>query len=311
MTQKDLYHGKSNMVALNQTTMRIAITGAAGLIGKALTKHFTPENQVLALTRNDLDITNHLSVRKLILSERPDLIINCAVLGVDACEDDPTLAMATNVKGPEALARAAAEIDSQIIHFSTNYVFDGRIEKDSLYSIDNGANPISVYGKTKLAGELAVLSNSPRSYVVRTSWVFGPDKSNFFSDVPKNLKLGKPFRAVTDVLANTTYVSDLASRVEQIIKRQCYGTYHVVNSGVCSYYDYALEAARILKLSTAEMERLIQPFSSDMMHWHAVRPRYSPMSCFLSERLGFAALRDWREALAEFIRISTVDAQSM
>jgi len=282
--------------------MRIAIIGAAGLIGKELTRHFANGNTVVSLTRGDLDITACQAVRKVILDERPDLIINCAVLGVDACENDPALAQATNVDGPEALARVSEEIGAVIVHFSTNYVFSGKLAKGGFYSTDHAADPISVYGKTKLAGEEAVLGNSSRACIVRTSWVFGHGKSNFFSDVAANLIAGKSIRAVTDVWASTTCVSDLVNRIDEIAKHQYRGVYHIVNSGVCSYYDFALEAAKILNLPAIEIDRLIQPAQAEMMQWRASRPGYSPMRCVLSEELGFAPMRDWREALAEFIR---------
>ena len=281
--------------------MRIAIIGAAGLIGQALTQHFAYQNEVIALKHHDLDITDELCVRNLILAERPNLIINCAVLGVDACENDPALAEATNVRGPEILARVSTEIGSEIIHFGTNYVFDGSLKRDASYSIDDIANPISVYGKTKLTGEQAVLRNSRKAYIARTSWVFGSGKSSFFNDVPQNLVSGNPFRAVTDVWASTTYISDLVNRVEQILKRQYWGVYHVVNRGVCSYYDFALEAANILNISATERDRLIEPVRASEMQWYALRPEHSPMRCILSEKLGFAPMRDWRKALAEHI----------
>src|SRR5262245_55339196 len=135
--------------------MRIAIIGAAGLIGKELTRHFANGNTVIPLGHADLDITDDQAVRAVVLDQRPNLIINCAVLGVDACENDPVLAQATNVDGPQALARVSAEIGAEILHFSSNYVFDGKLTKGGLYSADDAANPISVYGKTKLAGEQA------------------------------------------------------------------------------------------------------------------------------------------------------------
>jgi len=115
----------------------------------------------------------------------------------------------------------------------------------------------------------------------------------------------KPFGAVTDVSASTTSVADLTNGIEQILARQYYGKYHVVNSGVCSYYDFALEAARILRLSKIETDRLIRPATSTEINWRAPRPSYSPMRCILSETLGFAPMRDWRDALVEFIKSGT------
>src|SRR5262245_24578121 len=161
--------------------MKIAIIGAGGFVGKELTRFFSPRNDVLALTRHSLDITDGHAVRRMITDIRPDLIINCAVLGVDDCEANPSMAHSVNVVGPQCLAEAAAEIDAEILHFSTNYVFDGKREVGSFYTNRDAALPINKYGETKLAGELEVRMAAPKSYIIRTSWVFGVGKEdNFF-----------------------------------------------------------------------------------------------------------------------------------
>lgn len=282
--------------------MKIVIAGAGGLVGKEFARHFSDEHQVLALKHGDLDITDAQAVRRLIFNERPALIINCAVLGVDACELEPTLAWSVNVTGAENLAKAAADINAEVLHISTNYVFGGKREGDSFYTVEDAPNPINVYGQTKLAGEGAVRAASRRSFIIRTSWIFGIGKKNFFSTAHRSLKAARRIRAITDVRASSTYVGDLVSRVAEILPRQRYSIYQVVNNGLCSYYDFALEAARILKFSDVEMMRLIEPVKSSATRQNAQRPRYTPMQCIVSEELGLAALRDWREALAEYIR---------
>ncbi|MDQ3012463.1 MAG: sugar nucleotide-binding protein, partial [Acidobacteriota bacterium] len=140
------------------------------------------------MTHQALDITDREAVKRFINQAQPDLVINCAVLGVDVCEADPALAQAINVSGPKFLAEAVAEIDAEILHISTNYVFDGKRESGSYYTINDAALPINVYGETKLAGELAVNKAAPKSYVVRTSWVFGQGKENFFSAAVRALR---------------------------------------------------------------------------------------------------------------------------
>lgn len=282
--------------------MKIVVAGAGGLVGKEFARRFYNEHQVLALKHSDLDITDAQAVRRLILDERPALIVNCAVLGVDACELEPSSAWSVNVAGAENLAKAAADIDAEVLHVSTNYVFDGKRESDSFYTIEDAPNPINVYGQTKLAGERAVNAALPRSYIVRTSWVFGAGKENFFSTAQRSLKAAKRIRAITDMCASSTYVRDLVSRSIEILTRQRYSTYHVVNDGLCSYYDFALEAARILKFSDAEVMRLIEPVKALEIPHIAQRPRYTPMRCIVSEELGLAPLRDWRAALMEYLR---------
>lgn len=284
--------------------MKIVITGAAGLVGAKLAAHFAGSHEVLALRHRDLDITDRAAVRRLILSEHPSLVINCAVVNVDDCERDPHLAQAINIDGPRWLAEAAAEKAADFLHFTTNYVFDGEPVGRAPYTAQDEARPINVYGQTKLAGERAVCAASSRSFIVRTSWVFGPGKDNFLSTAHHHLLSSKRIRAVTDVWASATYVGDLVARTSEILARGRYGLYHVVNSGVCSYYDFAVEAARLAGLGEMDAERLIEKVNEAEAHRLARRPRYTPMRCLLSEELGLAAMRDWRAALADFVQRS-------
>ncbi|HKC62733.1 MAG TPA: dTDP-4-dehydrorhamnose reductase [Pyrinomonadaceae bacterium] len=283
--------------------MKILIVGAGGFIGKEFARYYSNKCTVLALKRDALDITDREAVRKLIFNERPTVIINCAVLGVDACQINPSKAWAINTEGAEILAKAASDIDAEVLHISTNYVFDGRPEEKSFhYTIRDTPAPINLYGITKLEGERAVCSASSRSFIVRTSWVFGPGKKNFFSTVHRSLRAQERVRAATDVRASATYVRDFVKRVDEILLRRLYATYHVVNSGICSYHDFALEAARNLHLSTEVVEQLIEPVCAADIPLEAPRPRFTPMRCVVSEEMGLAPMRDWRAALADYIR---------
>ena len=257
--------------------MRIAVTGASGLVGSAVVRHFG----ATGLTHRDLDITDAAAVQRVVSGF--DLVINCAVIGVDECERDPALARAVNVDGPANLARAA----KAVLHFSSNYVFGGSQEK--LYSIDDEARPVNEYGRTKLAGEREVLRLNRNAYVIRSSWIFGPGKPSFISTAHRRLRAGEPLRAVADVWASATYVLDLVERVAEMIDRGELGVHHVVNGGVCSNETFALEAARIVGASP----QLVEPASTKIVH-AAPRPRYTPLRAS-------PPLRDWREALAAYI----------
>lgn len=282
--------------------MKIIITGAGGFVGKELARVFASDHQVTALNHQALDITDREAVNRFITEAQPDLVINCAVLGVDVCEADPALAEAVNVAGPTFLAEAVAEIDAEIMHLSTNYVFDGNRELGTYYTINDEALPINKYGTTKLAGERAVSGAAPKTYLVRTSWVFGPGKENFFSTAAQLLTERKRVRAVNDIWASVTYVSDLAARINEILVRRRYGTYHVVNDGFCSHYDFAVEIARNLNLSNAERDGLIESVSESQMQRRAARPRHTPMRCLLTEEWGLPPMRHWHTALSDFLR---------
>jgi len=278
------------------------IAGAGGLVGREFAAQFSKKYQVSALTHNDLDIANPVTVRQLILAHRPSLIINCAVLGLDACQLDQSRAWNVNVRGTENLARAAADVDAEFLHISTNYVFDGKREDCSFYTRADVPRPINIYGQTKLAGEIAARSACQRTFVVRTSWVFGAGKKNFFSTAPKFLKTSMRIQAITDVWANSTYVRDLVTRVDEILMRRHYDIYHVVNNGICSYYDFAVEAARILNIPDTLVEDLVERVSALEIQNSAQRPRFTPMRCVASEEIGLAPMRDWRASLLDYMR---------
>lgn len=272
--------------------MRVLITGAAGLVGSALAEAYGGDD-VFALRHRDLDITDPGAVRETMQRLRPDVVFNCAVIGVDECEADPRLAERVNVDGPAHLAAAAERVGAVMVHFSSNYVFDGGRTDGLPYTIDDEPRPINVYGATKLRGERAVAAAASRALVVRTSWIFGAGKESFLSTAAARLARGERIRAITDTFASTTSVADLVARVRELVQRGPAGTYHVVNDGVCSYETFAMEAARLVGADDALIERTTESRP-------APRPRWTPMRCLLSERLGLAPLRPWQDALAAY-----------
>lgn len=275
--------------------MKIAIVGAAGLVGSEFARQLASDHHVRPFTHAEIDVTDRESTTRQIFALRPELIINCAVTGVDYCEREPELARAVNSRGPENLAKAAAAIDASLVHFSSNYVFDGE-RKDGGYTVEDPPRPLSIYGRTKVEGERAVRAATNRHFIVRTSWVFGPGKNNFLSNVPQSLLAGDEIPAITDVVASATYVCDLVERSLEIVSRGKCGTYHVVNSGLCSYLEFVQESARLLGLKPK-----IKPVTLGELQLPAARPYYSPMSCKESEVLGLAPKRAWQAGLADFI----------
>ena len=283
--------------------MKILITGAAALVGNYFYARTAPRHEVSALGHADLDIADHGAVERCVRDTRPDLIVNCAVIQVDESEENPAKAHAVNVDGPRFLAEAASRIGAEIVQFSTQYAFDGEPVGREFYTIKDVPRPVNNYGKTKVAGEDAVRDSCARSYVIRTSWVYGRGKNSFLCTVHDDLRSGKRVRAIDDIWSSTTYAADLVDRVLEIQARRQYGTYHVVNDGVCTYYDYALEAGRLAGFDRAQIDASIDITHERDMQRVAARPRYTPMRCLLSEEMGLAPMRGWREALAAYVRV--------
>jgi dTDP-4-dehydrorhamnose reductase len=235
------------------------------------------------------------------LALRPTLIINCAVIQVDESELNPAKAQAVNVEGPRFLAQVANRIGVEMVQFSTQYAFEGEPLGRSPYTIEDRPRPVNRYGRTKVASEAAVRDSNHRSYIIRTSWVYGNGKNSFLCTVHKDLQSAQPVRAIDDIWSSTTYVEDLIERLRLILNKRRYGTYHIVNEGVCSYYEFALEAGRLIGLSREQLDPLIEVAKETDMHRIATRPRYTPMRCLFSEELGLPRMRHWRDALSAYV----------
>jgi len=282
--------------------MRILVTGAAGLVGHHLARRLARDHDVLALKHSELDIADRGAVNSCVSAAKPSLIVNCAVIQVDEAEQNPPKARAVNIEGPQWLAAVASELGAEIIQFSTQYAFDGEPVGRPPYTITDEPRPVNEYGRTKVASEKAVRDACARSYIIRTSWVYGSGKNSFLCTVHKDLRAGKSVRAIVDIWSSTTYLEDLIQQVLRILKKRRYGTYHIVNEGVCSYYEFALEAGRLVGLSRHQLDPLIEVIKEAEMQRSAPRPPYTPMRCILSEKLGLPPMRDWRAALADYVR---------
>ncbi len=259
---------------------------------------------MIAFSHGELDITDRAAVVRRVAEAAPSLVINCAVVQVDDAERDPARAYAVNADGPRFLAEAAVRLGAEMIHFSTQYAFDGEPVGREPYTTADEVRPVNVYGRSKIAGEQAVRDCCAKSFIVRTSWVYGPGKENFLCTVHRDLKKGQVVRVIDDIWSSTTYVEDLVARVMEIQAARRYGTYHVVNEGVCSYYDFAVEAGRLCGLTGDRIDALLEVTKEADMKRAAARPRYTPLRCLLSERVGFPPMRSWREALAAYVRRS-------
>lgn len=277
---------------------RALITGGQGLLARAMRARLSASGwQVVAPSHSELDITSEQDVLRAVAEFKPDFVINCASTGdVDRCEREPEWAFSVNELGPRLLALACTRSGAEMFHTSTDYVFDGA--RQGVYTQEDEPQPRSVYGKSKLAGEMAVRQSAARFYIIRTSWLFGVGGKNFGSRLFEYASANPRLKGVTDQTSIPTYAPDLAGRIEEIIALRAHGLYHGTNSGVGTWYEFAKLALELAGISGVEIE----PVTRAQLNQLAPRPVNSAMRCLLSEKLGLAPLRHWREALREFVR---------
>lgn len=223
---------------------KFLITGAKGQVGHCLTQQLTGKAEILAVDRDELDITDQSAVKKIVETFKPDVIINAAAhTAVDRAESEVELSEAINVKGPQYLAEAANEIGAVILHISTDYVFEGSGSGE--YKEDNQTNPQGVYGRTKLAGEIAVQQANPRSIILRTAWVFGEHGHNFVKTMLRLAKDRDSLGIVGDQFGGPTYAGDIAKTLIEIAnqilagKENAFGVYHFTGKPYVSWYEFA------------------------------------------------------------------------
>lgn len=276
---------------------KVLITGAGGLLGRTMQARLDLSGwKVIAMPHAELDITSEDAVMRAVEAVCPDVLINAAATAdVDRCEIEPDWAYAINATGPRLLARACAQVGAEMVHVSTDYVFDG--SKQGFYTQEDEPAPLSVYGRSKLAGELAVREEAPPSYVLRTSWLFGCGGKNFGSRVIEYARGGARLKGVTDQISIPSYAPDVAARIEEIVGLAQHGLYHVTSSGPTSWYEFARRALDLAGLGDTEIE----PVTRAALNQRAPRPQNSAMRCLRSERLGLEPLRHWRDALAQFV----------
>lgn len=280
--------------------MRILLVGANGQLARDLARHLT-HHAVIPRTHEELDVRDRHAVDRAVSDSGPDFIINTAAYHrVDDCEDLPDLAMAVNAIGVYNLARAAQPNNSTLVHFSTDYVFDG--SKSSPYTEADRPNPLSVYGVSKWAGEKLIEQYCEKYFIIRTCGLYGLGGSaskggNFVRSISRAVA-SKPLRVVADQIATPTNTADLADKVAQLLGHNAYGTYHMTNTGQCSWFEFARE---ILRLNDVAAD--ITPVSSEEFGSKARRPAYSVLDNARMRALGIPEFRPWQEALEDFMRM--------
>lgn len=261
---------------------------AADLI-PALSNH-----EVTPLTYEQLDICNLSAVIDATRAVKPQAIINCAAYTkVDACETESELAYAVNGRAPANLVTAAAEMSADLLHISTDYVFDGT--KNTPYVEDDIVNPLSVYGKSKLEGEKNVREYD-RHYIVRTQWLYGHSGPNFVKTMLRLASERPEVRVVSDQFGSPTTTHDLAMAIAELITASAYGTYHITNAGHTSWYEFARDIFELTKITTP-----LFPIKTEEYPVLAKRPAFSPLDNRNWLALGKQPLRRYKEALRAYL----------
>ena len=271
--------------------MRILVTGGTGQVGRALQRLAPPGYAIVAPGSDRCDVTDFDAFIRLVADERPDVIVHAgAMTDVDGCERDPERAFRINALGTQNVAAAAQQYGAALVYLSTNYVFDG--EAAEPYHEFAEPRPISVYGRSKLAGEEAVRAVAPRHYIVRTAMVYDETGRNFVNTMLRAAAERPSLTVVADQRGNPTYAGDLAAAIYRLIDQPAYGTYHLVNEGSASWYEWATEIFRL-----AGIETPVEPIPASAWQRAARPPANGVLANTAAAALGIT-LPPWQDALA-------------
>ncbi len=275
--------------------MRFLVTGASGQLGSAVVDRLSAVGVVCAVTRDELDITRDAEVARVFRDTRPDVVVNCSAYNhVDQAEDQPSQALNVNAFGVLTLARAARATGAVLVHYSTDFVFDGETSRP--YTESDPPSPQSNYGLSKLLGEWFA-ADAPSHYVLRVESLFGGRLAKSSIDrILDAIRQGHPARVFVDRTVTPSYVVDVAEATVRILQsRPAPGLYHCVNSGITTWLGVAEEVARLLSL-----EPTLVPVEMASISFPAKRPRYCALS---NEKLREAGIHmpDWRNALARYV----------
>lgn len=278
--------------------MKILVTGVKGQLGYDVVKELEKRGiEAVGVDIDEMDITDAVSVDKVIKEAAPDAVIHCAAYtAVDAAEENEELCRKVNADGPRNIAKVCKELDIKMIQISTDYVFDGTGERP--WEPDDKCGPKSVYGQTKYEGELAVQETLEKYFIVRIAWVFGINGKNFVKTMLSLAEKYDTLRVVNDQFGSPTYTYDLAKLLVDMVLTEKYGVYHATNEGICSWYDFA---CAIFKEAGIEMN--VVPVTSEEYGAKANRPANSRMSKEKLAENGFEKLPTWQDALARYVAI--------
>lgn len=275
--------------------MKILLTGRNGQVGSELIATLRPLGSLLATDRKVLDLSDADAIRRFVRDAKPDVIVNpAAYTAVDKAETEEALATRINGEAPGVLAGEARRAGALLVHYSTDYVFDGR--SDRPYVEEDAVGPLGAYGRSKLEGETRIRAAGCRHLIVRTAWVYGIG-GNFIRAILRQAGKGASLRVVNDQFGAPTWARDIANVTTGLIAKRTEGTFHVSAAGRASWYEVALEVLRLANLRVD-----VTPVSTAEYGARAPRPRYSVLDNRKLSAVGIAAIGDWRPRLDAYLR---------
>jgi len=277
--------------------MKIFVTGASGQLGYDVCRELARRGiECRGVSSGELNITDQAAVETMLRAYGPDAVIHCAAYTkVDLAEEEAAACWAVNVDGTRNLAAVCREIGAKMLYISTDYVFPGT--GTDAYEADSPVGPLGVYGRTKLAGELAVQSLLEQFFIVRISWVFGKNGGNFVKTMLRLAQTRDTLTVVCDQIGSPTYTADLAALLCDMVETERYGIYHATNEGLCSWAEFSEEIFRQAGKNVAVQHILSKDYPTK-----AVRPLNSRLSKIGLDRAGFQRLPCWQDALSRYLK---------
>jgi dTDP-4-dehydrorhamnose reductase len=277
--------------------LRVGLLGAQGQLGDALERALAPDHEVHAWGHRELDITDHAALTRAIAAGGLDYVVNAAAYtDVDGCETHREEAWAVNAEGPRRLAGLCAAGKIGLLHFSTDYVFDGRQQRP--YRPDDQTHPIQEYGRSKVAGEQAVQAHHPQALIVRTAWLYGAQGRNFVKTILAAAATRPRLEVVDDQRGAPTLADDLAVTSAFLIAQGVTGVLHATNTGECTWYQFARRILELRGITTP-----VVPITSAALTRPAQRPAYSVLDAGALRATGAPPMRSWEDALRAFLAL--------